>query len=119
SKTVIAGGDSGGGRSHLHPFAARTMTVRECARLQTFPDEYFFTGPMGRQFTQVGNAVPPLLAEHVARSLLASAFSVPVPDRSLLEPSWLDRLSAGEATRELLRVTAEREPELLYDDAET
>jgi DNA (cytosine-5)-methyltransferase 1 len=40
SKTVIAGGNSGGGRSHLHPYIPRTLSVRESARIQTFPDEY-------------------------------------------------------------------------------
>lgn len=66
SKTVIAGGTKGGGRSHLHPFSPRTLSVRECARLQTFPDSYIFTGANARQFTQVGNAVPPLLAYKLA-----------------------------------------------------
>ncbi|MDR1439878.1 MAG: DNA cytosine methyltransferase [Clostridiales bacterium] len=66
SKTVIAGGTKGGGRSHLHPYSPRTISVRECARLQTFPDDYIFTGSTARQFTQVGNAVPPLLAYKIA-----------------------------------------------------
>lgn len=69
SKTVIAGGTKGGGRSHLHPFSPRTLSVRECARLQTFPDNYVFTGANARQFTQVGNAVPPLLAYKLALSI--------------------------------------------------
>lgn len=69
SKTVIAGGTKGGGRSHLHPFSPRTLSVRECARLQTFPDSYVFTGANARQFTQVGNAVPPLLAYRLALSI--------------------------------------------------
>lgn len=66
SKTVIAGGTKGGGRSHLHPFSPRTLSVRESARLQTFPDTYVFSGSNARQFTQVGNAVPPLLAYKIA-----------------------------------------------------
>ena len=70
SKTVIAGGTKGGGRSHLHPHIPRTMSVRECARLQTFPDNFVFTGSPARQFTQVGNAVPPILAYHLARQIL-------------------------------------------------
>lgn len=74
SKTVIAGGSSGGGRSHLHPFIPRTLSVRESARLQTFPDSYFFTGSHSRQFTQVGNAVPPVLAAKLANSILESFF---------------------------------------------
>lgn len=69
SKTIIAGGTKGGGRSHLHPYFPRTLSVRESARLQTFPDEYLFTGPVARQFTQVGNAVPPVLAAQLANSI--------------------------------------------------
>lgn len=74
SKTVIAGGTKGGGRSHLHPFSPRTLSVRECARLQTFPDNYIFTGSNARQFTQVGNAVPPLLAYKLAMAIKNSVF---------------------------------------------
>ena len=74
SKTVIAGGTKGGGRSHLHPYIPRTLSVRECARLQTFPDNYIFTGSVARQFTQVGNAVPPLLAYKLALALKESLY---------------------------------------------
>ncbi|UJJ30526.1 DNA cytosine methyltransferase [Halopseudomonas maritima] len=75
SKTVIAGGTNGGGRSHLHPEIPRTLSVRECARLQTFPDDYRFVGPTARQFTQVGNAVPPLLAATLAKQVALAYFS--------------------------------------------
>ena len=74
SKTVIAGGVGGGGRSHLHPEIPRTLSVRECARLQTFPDDYVFVGPSARQFTQVGNAVPPVLAARIGQALVESYF---------------------------------------------
>lgn len=74
SKTVIAGGTNGGGRSHLHPEIPRTLSVRECARLQTFPDDYKFIGPTARQFTQVGNAVPPLLAATLATQMAKAFF---------------------------------------------
>lgn len=74
SKTVIAGGTNGGGRSHLHPEIPRTLSVRECARLQTFPDDYVFLGPTARQFTQVGNAVPPVLAATLATALAEAYF---------------------------------------------
>jgi DNA (cytosine-5)-methyltransferase 1 len=76
SKTVIAGGTNGGGRSHLHPNVPRTLTARECARLQTFPDDYVFLGPTARQFTQVGNAVPPILGAQLAASIFDSFFAV-------------------------------------------
>lgn len=74
SKTVIAGGTKGGGRSHLHPEVPRTLSVRECAHLQTFPKEYIFMGANARQFTQVGNAVPPVLAAQIGNSITESYF---------------------------------------------
>ena len=75
SKTVIAGGTNGGGRSHLHPEIPRTISVRESARLQTFPDDFVFIGPTARQFTQVGNAVPPVLAAQLGISVAQSYFA--------------------------------------------
>ncbi len=74
SKTVIAGGSSGGGRSHLHPYFPRTISVRESARIQTFPDDYIFKGSVARQFTQVGNAVPPVLGSQLGTAIVKSYF---------------------------------------------
>jgi len=85
SLTIIAGGLKGGGRSHLHPQIPRTLSVRESARLQTFPDSFVFNGPMARQFTQVGNAVPPILAHHLGAAMAEQLFDAePSQKRNLL-----------------------------------
>jgi DNA (cytosine-5)-methyltransferase 1 len=53
----------------LHPEEHRGMTVREAARIQTFPDTFEFQGPIKEKYNMIGNAVPPLFAEHIANQI--------------------------------------------------
>ena len=60
------------GGTHIHPHLNRVLSAREMARLQTFPDDFLFCGPMKKAMWQIGNAVPPRLSEVIGKTLLPS-----------------------------------------------
>lgn len=60
------------GGVNIHPIEPRVITVREMARLQSFPDDFIFKGAKGKQMMQIGNAVPPLLAKAIALAVRES-----------------------------------------------
>lgn len=64
--------------SHIHYDSgqARTISVREAARLQSFPDGFVFRGPMNPAFRQIGNAVPPLMAKAIAETMMGQFVKV-------------------------------------------
>lgn len=68
SHTVVAHLDTDT-YSHIHPWEARGISVREAARLQSFPDGFLFQCAMGDAFKQIGNAVPPLLSRAIAKAM--------------------------------------------------
>ncbi len=67
---------------YIHPQQHRTLSVREAARVQTFPDWFRFAGQPTLRLRQIGNAVPPILAEVVGRQLLAALTNKRAADRT-------------------------------------
>lgn len=70
SVTITTRFDTPSSGKFSHPFLDRAITVREAARIQSFPDWFVFTGNKGSQMKQVGNAVPPLLASAIAEVII-------------------------------------------------
>jgi DNA (cytosine-5)-methyltransferase 1 len=93
---------------YIHPRDARTLTVREAARLQTFPDRYRFAGPPSAAFRQIGNAVPPLLGENLGIAIQANLEANKTAGSSTLETGktlaeWFRSRPIGELTLPWLR----------------
>lgn len=74
------------GGTHIHYELNRTLSAREMARLQSFPDSFFFEGRMKRVMFQVGNAVPPLLGYHVANAVRQGLESKPLQGDASVPP---------------------------------
>ena len=70
SVTITTRFDTPSSGKFTHPYLDRAITVREAARIQSFPDDFQFTGNKGSQMKQVGNAVPPLLAAAIASVII-------------------------------------------------
>jgi DNA (cytosine-5)-methyltransferase 1 len=93
----------------IHPHQPRTLSLREAARLQSFPDRFAFAGSTSQVRHQIGNAVPPLLAQAVAEAIYPQAMHdclsrtvAPVRDTLVVSPSLTDG--------DILRLRAPRRP---------
>jgi DNA (cytosine-5)-methyltransferase 1 len=74
SYAIIVGSNAGGGKGHVHPYEPREVTPRESARMQCFPDWWWFSGTSRHPIRQVGNAVPTLLGFAVGREVISQIF---------------------------------------------
>ena len=94
----------------LHPTEDRPLTLRECARLQTFPDDFKFAGTLREAIQLAGNAVPPLLAQKLAENLRRDMETVDVGGLPGALLSFLPTLSTGmsPALRSVEKAVAER-----------
>ena len=76
SVTITTRFDTPSSGKFTHPYLNRAITVREAARIQSFPDSFRFIGNKGSQMKQVGNAVPPLLAQAIAECIMKDIVEV-------------------------------------------
>lgn len=87
---------------YIHPRQSRTLTVREAARIQTFPDDFRFAGPPSAAFKQIGNAVPPLIARAIGEAIRTSlsvgaAAGLSTRETSTRLARWFTRKSSIES----------------------
>ena len=66
----------------VHPTQNRTLTLRECARIQTFPDSFRFCGTDAQKILQIGNAIPPVFAKQMAYKIMQADNELPIDEVS-------------------------------------
>lgn len=106
---------SAASREFVHPSQDRPLTMRECARLQTFPDDFVFCGTTGERQTLIGNAVPPRfayeLAMHAAKHLVQHPRELPALSTGCLARfDVTDALSMSPSLRAVVNGVLRRYP---------
>lgn len=91
-------------REFVHPTENRLLTLRECARLQTFPDSFVFVGGAASRIKQIGNAIPPLLSRTVAEHI-ANHYGFNVHYGQADQPNFRFRLTHAEGVSPALART--------------
>nr|AAC97192.1 modification methylase M.NspHI [Nostoc sp. ATCC 29106] len=79
------------GGTHIHPYLNRVISAREMARLQTFPDSFIFEGTMKKAMWQIGNAVPPRLAECIGYALIPYLNKIALNTKNKVDVTCIDQ----------------------------
>lgn len=80
------------GGTHIHPYLNRVISAREMARLQTFSDSFIFEGTMKKAMWQIGNAVPPRLAECIGYALIPYLNDIAINHKNLVKASIIEQI---------------------------